>query len=497
MVKNISILIVDDSESARLHNQVAVKKLFEGSDELNIRLTSSAHEMFQALKDEKFHVILLDRDLGEDENEEMVDGISLIPDILEVQPSARVLVITSFAETQLAVKAMENGAVGFITKGLKPEETEYRNQQILKALRESQFEMESLRQSVSATNYIGEYIYRSEAMRMIDIQLNALSEVHTPVLFLGESGLGKTHAAKRLNELSRIFYNQKERVFANVNINALPESLIESELFGHEKGAFTGATSRKQGLFEIATGGDILLDEIGDASLSLQGKLLKFIEEKSFRRLGGQQEIKTNARIIFATNKDLDKLVSEGKFRNDFYARICTVKINMPGLNERKEDIPYICQKLSEQISFENNKNISYNDFPPALKKYFQRDDILFNIRGIKNDIERLMIFCPPKNNRKIDYSCWKSILGDTSKTINLDSGNEEDIDILIDKLMSNLGKKSWPGLPEIKNRLEANAFKIASKLYNKNKDMANVLGLSESVTSTKLRKYVKHGVES
>ena len=128
MVKNISILIVDDSESARLHNQVAVKKLFEGSDELNIRLTSSAHEMFQALKDEKFHVILLDRDLGEDENEEMVDGISLIPDILEVQPSARVLVITSFAETQLAVKAMENGAVGFITKGLKPEETEYRNQ---------------------------------------------------------------------------------------------------------------------------------------------------------------------------------------------------------------------------------------------------------------------------------------------------------------------------------------------------------------------------------
>lgn len=485
-MEEISILIVDDSESSRINNQEVVKKLFEGSSTLKIQLASSELEMFQTLRDGKFHVILLDRDLGEDENGEMIDGINLIPDILEVQPSSRILVVTYFADTQLAVKAMQNGAMGFVTKGIEPEDIEYRNQQILKALREAQFEIESLRKNISPTSSIGEYICKSDAMKMVDIQLNALSEVNTPVLFLGESGLGKTHGARRLNELSREFYKQKKRVFANVNINSLPENLIESKLFGHERGAFTGATDRKQGLFEIAAGGDILLDEIGDASLLLQDKLLKVIEEKSFRRIGGQQEIKTNARIMFATNKDIDKLITEGKFRHDFYARICTVKIEMPSLNKRKEDIPYICEKICQQINAENNKNISYNDFPASLKKYFKRDNILFNIRGIKHDIERLMIFCPQKNNGKVDYTMWKNILDNSSKKsgLNLESVNKEDLDTLIGPIAANLGKEGWPGISAIKNRLEAKTFPEAYKRYPKNKERADVLGLSESVIS-------------
>ena len=461
-------------------------------------MTSSAPKMFQILKDEKFHVVLLDRNLGQDENGEMVDGIDLIPDILYMQPSSRVLVITSFADTQLAVKAMQNGAMGFVTKGIETEDIEYKDQQILKALREAQFEIESLRKNICPTGSIGEYICKSEAMQTVDIQLRALCEVHTPVLFLGESGLGKTHAARRLNELSKVFYKQKQRVFANVNINSLSENLIESELFGHEKGAFTGATERKQGLFEIATGGDILLDEIGDASLVLQGKLLKVIEEKSFRRLGGHQEIKTDSRIIFATNKNIEKLVAEGKFRHDFYARICTIKIEMPSLNKRKEDIPYICQKISRKLSRENNKNISYNNFPPALKRYFQRDNILFNIRGIKHELERLMIFCSQKHNGKVDYTKWKNILVDSPKNIDLEqqNTNEGSIEGLIELIAENLGKEDWKGFPTLKNQLEEKVFLAAYKKYPKNKDRANILGLSESVVSTKLKKYIKNMIK-
>ena len=495
-MKKISILIVDDSESSRIVNEMAVKELFQHHTKLNIQLASSTAEMFQSLRDTKFHVILLDHNFGEedessktDENGKIMNGVDLIPDILEIQPSSRILVLTSFTDSQLAVKAIQNGAMGFITKSLKPKNLAYRDQQILKALREAQFEIESLRKSLSPTDSIGEYICKSKSMKIINTQLKALSEVNTPVLFVGESGSGKTHAAKRLHEISRKFYKQKERVFANINVNTLAKNFIESELFGYEKGAFTGATNRKQGLFELATDGDILLDEIGDASLALQGKLLKVIEEKEFRRLGGLRKIKTEARIMFATNKNIETLVAKGKFKRDLYARICAVTIKMPTLNERKKDIPYICQKISKQLGNENRKKISYNDFPTSLKEHFQRDNILFNIRGLKNDIERLMIFCPQKANGRIDYTEWKSILGDK---IEIKQQMGEDIETLMELIANQFEKENWPGIPTLKKLLESKVFQVAHKMYPKNKDIAHVLGISESGASSKVKKHIK-----
>ena len=499
-MKSVSILIVDDSESARFNNQLSVKSLFKNFDssELKICLAATANEMFQLLKKEKFHVILLDHDLGEDENGEQIEGISFIPSILEIQPRTRILVITSFKSTQLAVKAIEAGAKGFITKGCSDEELYYKDQQILKALKEAQFEIESLKGRFTSQYGIDDYICESTSMKNIDIQLQSLSTVNSHVLFLGESGLGKTHAAKRLNELSKAFYKQKERFFVNININELPDTLIESELFGHEKGAFTGATQRKKGLFELATNGDILLDEIGDASLKLQAKLLKVVEEKTFKRVGGNQVIKTNARIMFATNKDLEDMVAKNKFKNDLYARICAFSIQMPSLNDRKEDIPHICRRIATKFRKQSKIPVSYDDFPLPLKEYFQRDNIRFNIRGIKNDIERLMILCPLKNKVKLDYTDWKHVVKNISVkntlgTIHIMPENSDSMEIssLINSLVSHMGSEKWPGIITLKDKLEAKAFLTAYEKYPTNIKRAQVLGLSTSVASSKLKRYL------
>ncbi len=496
-MENISILIVDDNESARLSHQLSVNTLFKSyeSSKLKVYLASDAEEMLLYLKSEKFHVVLLDHNLGEDNDGEMVDGVSLIPSILKIQPNTRILVITSFQKqsqmTQLAVQAMENGARGFITKGTSDEEIKYKNQQILNALQEAQFEIESLQSQFIPSEMGDDYICKSKAMRRIDTQIRSLSEVNAPVLFLGSSGLGKTHAAKRLNELSRIFYNQTKRPFANINVNALSEKLIESELFGHEKGAFTGAIKQKQGLFELASGGDILLDEIGDASLDLQAKLLKVVEEKTFRRVGGEQDIKSSARIIFATNKNLEEMVEKCKFKYDLYGRICAFKIQMPELKNRKQDIPYICENIAQKLKKEHHLSISYNDFPSLLKEYFQRDDIPFNIRGIRNDLERLMFLCPKKKNGSIDYTKWGSVLG-YETTMEIESRNSNDIHKLMDIIISQIGEIGWPGISALKDRLEQKAFIAAYKKYPKNTQRAKALGLSASVASTKIKRYLK-----
>lgn len=491
----IRILIVDDSKATRLIHERYFKDLYEDSDssQLVVRLAATAKEMFNFLRAEKFHLILLDWDLGEDENMQQIDGINLIPDILGIRPNSRVLVITSSNDAQLAVKAMQNGAMDFVTKG----NSQQKEEKILRAIEAAQFEIESLHRNFTST--ASGYICKSDAMKMVDLQLNTLCGVHTPVLILGESGLGKTHAAKRLNELSKIFYKQNQRPFVLVDINTINEELIESEFFGHEKGSFTGAHQVKQGLFELASGGDILVDEIGDASLKLQGRFLKVIEEKTFRRVGGQQDIKTDARVIFATNKDLKKMVLDERFKSDLYARIRTITINMPSLNERKEDIPHICEGIAKELGDKHEKTISYNDFPPSLKRYFQRDNIPFNIRGIKSDIEQLIIYCPQRRNGKIDFNKWKHILGnsldraDSMEIEDISSEKSEDINQLMDLIASRLlsGKEKNMSLYSLKATLEEKVCLAANKKYPKQKDIAKALGLQRSAASIKIRRYL------
>jgi DNA-binding NtrC family response regulator len=494
--QEIKILIVDDSEHSRLSNLLVIQKLFtqQISYDHNVELASSASEMFNKLSNNKFNLILLDRDLGEDSENKMIDGIELIDDILTIQPNSRVLVITSFDDIKLATKALSKGAMGFITKSTSEEDIKYRDDLILKAVKDSIFEIEALRRSIDGQHDNSGYICESDAMKSIDATIKALSEVKTHVLLLGESGLGKTHAARRLHELSARYFKQSKRPFANINVNAITSALSESQLFGHEKGSFTGATQRTQGFFELADGGDIFLDEIGDATMELQGKLLKVIEEKRFRRIGGDKDIATTARILLATNKDLKKLVKEGTFREDLYSRICAVSIEMPKLNDRKEDIPYISQIISNKFKKENNRNISYSDFPLELKEYFLRDDIPFNIRGIKNDIERLMILSYNKSKDKYDYSSWRSVLNYTSPSSNIscraesDKTINQDIDSLVSKLVDKVGTNEWPGIQSLKDKIVNNAYLAANSKFTSHSDRAKALGVSKSNVSMKLK---------
>ena len=502
--ERLNILIVDDQRFAQLENLQIVSELCKeiSSIKPNIVLASSIQTMEECLKSQDFHLVLLDKDLGPSEvvktqkngvHKVVIacnqDSIEHIPSILAIQPHARIIMVTAYEDIQLSVKAIQNGAMDYITKGNEPHKVEYKNKQILKALRDSQLELQALRRSYYQTDSsANKYVFQSKAMREIDRNLKALSQANVHVLILGESGSGKTETAKRLGKLTQKFRKERERVFVNLNVAAISDTLIESELFGHEKGAFIGATKTRKGFFEIARNGDLFLDGIGDASLNFQAKILKVICEKEFRRVGGRTPIKTNnIRLIFASNKNLEDMVKKGLFRKDLYERISVAVLKMPSLNDRKEDIPILCQRLANVLNKKNRKNISYADFPPPLQDYFKENNLELNIRGLKNNIERLMVFCPLKSNGKIDYKNWKHVLSYKD----FQKGSEEEnleLDQLMNLTASKIAKRGGPGLKHAKAIFEKKIISKVQSDFTKNRDRARILKISEPLASMKFK---------
>ena len=488
----VGVLIVDDHENARLANKMSITDLLGRSglaeSEIGIHSAASMEVALSILRAQTIHVVLLDRDLGEDGAGGNVDGIEHIPEILDIQPHARILVVTGHDDTRLAVHAMNLGAEGYIVKSGLKESLEYKNAQILHALKKAKTEIKRIRDGFADKDIRGKYICKSPAMQAIDIQLRTLAQYAAPVLFLGGSGLGKTATAKRLGHLRGDALKQKNRPFFNINMANISKELADSILFGHEKGAFTGADTSKQGLFELANDGDLFLDEIGEAGLEVQAKLLKVIEEKEFCRVGGDKNFKTNARIIFATNKDLKEMVAQKTFREDLYARICTFDIVLPPLEERKEDIPDICRAIINDLKKENNlTDLCYDNFPDALKEYLQRDNIPYNIRGIRNDLERLMI-----GSKKDDCSDWKSVLGISKKSVFHTKVPDEKISYGdFEKLPTSfLSGEEFPGFKTAKALLERKLLEEAASKCRTKKNMAKLLQLSESNVVVKMAKY-------
>ncbi|MCY4644971.1 MAG: sigma 54-interacting transcriptional regulator [Bacteriovoracales bacterium] len=494
----VSVLIVDDEASARDSNQLSVttalEKLEYASDEIKVSTASGMEETLSFLRRQTVHVLLLDRDLGRDENGKMVDGIEHIGDILDIQPSTQILIVTGHDDTRLAVRAMGLGACAYIVKSAKRDYVDYRNEQIMAALSKAKAEIKRNREKMLDRGTIeGKYVCRSKAMQAVEIQLKTLAQYPAPVLFLGKTGLGKTVAAKRLGQLRAEFLGEEEdRPFFNINMANVPKELADSTLFGHERGAFTGAESAKQGLFELANGGDLFLDEIGEIDLAVQAKLLKVIEEKEFCRVGGSKTFKTNARIILATNRNLVEMMKAGQFREDLYARISTFDITLPPLEQRKEDIPFICREIIRELT-EGNKeiDISYDDFPSSLKEYLQRDHIPFNIRGIRNDIERLIIYSMGEEGKK-DFSKWKSILGVSRRSVFYSKKPTEYIRYRdLEKLPTNfLEGVDFPGIKAAKNLLEKKLLKEAVLKCRTKKKISKILKLSESNIMAKMNKY-------
>ena len=370
-----SILIVDDDEVMRETLSDVLKR-----GEYEVYSVGSGGETLSVIRKNIIDLVLLDMRLPDG------DGLELLKKIKEFDTEILVIIMTAYSDIQTAVSAMKSGAYHYINKPFDLEE--------LKLLIEKGLETKSLINEVRRLhrqhkegNQKSQIYGVTSPIHYVKELIGMISKTNkTSVLIQGESGTGKELAA------NAIHYNSKRanKALMKINCSAIPDSLLESELFGYEKGAFTDAKTTKKGLFELADGGTVFLDEIGDMKLFLQSKILRVIENQSFMRVGGEREIKVDVRIIAATNKDLETLVREGLFRKDLYYRLKVMVVEMPFLRERGEDILLLSNLFIEEINREYAKNI--NGLTEDAKKLMVHYPWPGNVRELKNVIERAMI---------------------------------------------------------------------------------------------------------
>ena len=327
-----------------------------------------------------FPVVLLDLFLPDG------NGMELLRWIRENTPLTEVIVITGHGTIKTAVEAMKLGAYDFLTKPCSLKEVEVL---IEKALESRGLKRENLLYKEEKRVHVqyGGYVFASPSMKKILNSIEKIACSDCPVLITGESGVGKEVVANLIHKSS----DRADKPMVTLNIASVPKDLLEAELFGYEKGAFTGASKGREGFFELADGGTLFLDEIGEMDLPLQAKLLRAIETKRFYRLGGRREIESDVRIIAATNRDLRKLVEEGKFREDLYYRLNVVEINIPPLRERKEDILPLAYHFLKVFSRKYSKDV--RDFSRRAKEALLSYPWHGNVRELRNVIERAVLF--------------------------------------------------------------------------------------------------------
>jgi two-component system response regulator PilR (NtrC family) len=370
MIKD-KILVADDEQSMREFLEIMLKK--EG---YKVSLASNGEEVLKLVDNDLFDLVLLDIRMPK------LDGISALKRIKGVAPETIVIMITAYASADTAIKAMKEGAYDYITKPFKVEEIKLIIKNALEKIN-LQKENTLLKQVVKDRYHFGNIIGQSSKMVSLYDLLDKVSPTKTNILLTGESGTGKELVAKAIH------YNspRKEKPFVILNCGAIPEALIESELFGHMKGAFTDAIATKKGLFEMADEGTIFLDEISELPLLMQVKLLRVLQDKEFKRVGGTEDIRVDVRIISATNKGLEEAVKEKHFREDLFYRLNVIQIKLPSLRERKEDIPLLANHFLKKYSEELNKNIVRisSDTLQILLNY----EYPGNVRELQNIIER------------------------------------------------------------------------------------------------------------
>ena len=368
------VLIVDDDDHIRESLELYLKE--KGYKVFN---ASNGNQAWFHVKHSKPKIVILDIRLPD------MDGIELLRKIKTSNGEIQVIMITAFQDMETTIMAMKLGAFEYIHKPIDINELESTLERVKKTLylnnRLKEFSTE-----VSRDYKIGNIIGRSNAMKEIFKIIGLVSESKTSILMQGESGTGK-------ELISRVIHNNgpfKNEPFIPINCSALPETLLESELFGHEKGAFTGAISTKKGKFELAQDGTIFLDEIGEISPNVQVKLLRFLQDKEFERLGGERTILSNARIIASTNKNLLDLVEMGKFREDLYFRLKVVTIDVPPLRERRSDIPYLVEYLLNKINRELQKGV--RKIPKDVVNRLIEYDWPGNVRELENVLIRAVL---------------------------------------------------------------------------------------------------------
>ncbi len=368
------LLIVDDELSVR----DSLGKWFR-EEGYEVTATENASDALTSLAQQRWDAALVDIKMHG------TDGIELQRRMHEVDPELIVIMMTGYASVETAVTALKNGAYDYVTKPLDPDEIAHLVKNAIAHKRTTQ-ENVLLRETVAEVARPGELIGQSAAMRKIFDAIETVGPTDATVLITSESGTGKELVARALHQASP----RKFHPLVVIHCGALTETLLESELFGHEKGAFTGAQYRKKGKFEIAEGGTVFLDEIGDITLKTQTDLLRVLQEREITRVGGNQIIKVDFRCIAATNKDLEKLIEEGKFRPDLFYRLNVFRIELPPLRERREDIPLLVDHFVRKFSQAMNKRITR--VSPAAMNQLQQQPWLGNVRELENAVERAMV---------------------------------------------------------------------------------------------------------
>ena len=371
-----TLLIVDDEKPTRDGLRAALE------DRYDVYLAEDAKVAMELLEGENFDVMLTDFRLPHE------DGMKLIARAKSLTKPPICILMTAYGSEELAVDAMKRGADDYIAKGrLQIDELEMR---IARALRHQNLETEnvSLRQQLDSKFGLENIVGESPEMREIFETVQQVAPTRATVLIGGESGTGKELVAKAIHQLSP----RAKQPFVTVHCAALSPTLLESELFGHEKGAFTGAHERRIGRFEQAQGGTLFLDEIGEIDATIQVKLLRFLGERTFERVGSNKTLTADLRLVAATNKNLEELIKIGKFREDLFFRLRVVEINLPPLRGRPGDIPLLAQKFLHEFASENNKPV--NDFTAEALQLLMHYNWPGNVRELRTSVEHAVVLC-------------------------------------------------------------------------------------------------------
>jgi len=454
-----NILVIDDDSSIR--------------ETLDLYLTEEGYQVYTA-KDgtegldmfvqKSPDVVILDIRLPD------IDGFTVLEDLREENENVKVIMITAHHDMESTIKAMKGGAFDYIHKPVNVDELDLAIKKALKAL-EMEKKIDGLLMEPSRQFKVGDIIGAGRDMREVFKTIGVVSQSRTTVLILGESGTGKELIAKVIHHNT-----SRDEPYIAINCSAIVETLLESELFGHEKGSFTGAVTKKLGKFEQARYGTVFLDEISEMSLNLQAKLLRVLQELEFERVGGKDRIRVNARIIAATNKNLKAMVQEGKFRDDLYYRLNIVSIRIPPLRERREDIPMLVEYLLAKINRDLHKRVI--GIADDMMDIFMKYPWPGNVRELENLLVRAVVVTKSQILGKNDFP-ELSMSGTETAEKKLSAADESSAD----------GK--WLTLDEVE---EKHIRKIISEAGGKNKgELCEILGISRPTLERKLEKYGIH----
>jgi DNA-binding NtrC family response regulator len=382
MTESNTIYVVEDNETMRLGMVESLRR-----ERYQVADFDNAPAALEKFRQKPVQIVIVDLKM------EPMDGLELLGHIKNIAPDIQVLMISAYGSVEVAVEAMKNGAADFLTKPFSPEELRIRVKKLAERIRQNKkietLEEQNLLLQQDLGKHFQELIGHSKPMREVFTVIEKVAKEETSILIKGESGTGKELVARAIHARSP----RKDKPFIRVNCGALNENLLESELFGHEKGAFTGAIKQKKGRFELAHEGTLFLDEIGDITPAMQIKLLRVLQEKEFERVGGEETLRVDVRIISATNQNLEQLMEEGKFREDLYYRLSVIPVKLPSLRERKEDIPLLANHFLKKFERETRKsNYQIDSTGMDLLKQYPWPG---NIRELENLMERLVVISP------------------------------------------------------------------------------------------------------